>query len=337
MRYLMLAFLLVGCNAPTSPATNNQDPKACRGVYSTRDAQGDLHKWNEYSISGQCFTDNMALTQWETTTEHRRIHNVHCTPQSLTTTLVSANNYYDFRNGRIYLDLNGSTGEYRRITLAEGKDGKQVYTRLQGCFYVRNDATFGQQLLLDAIDTASSQAADFMEIFTYTTTATTLESVRFDDSGDWDYRNCPYLDTPWGYCDLLKQNGNIMYFPNNLTAAQQASLLAEAILIRRQFNYATVSSSSFESVWSNPGLGRVEESREDYKYATAAIVDIPNFIDQAYAAFIRGERPTLPDISSLRIALICYDGKRNVILNDGSSSTIFGQICYENNQYTFIQ
>ena len=334
MRYLICLLALTGCNAPSDPAVTSISSAQCRGAYSTRDAQGDLHKWNEYAFNGQCFTDNIALTRWESTTEHRRIHNVHCTPQGLTTTLVSANNYYSYRDGRIYLDLNGSTGEYRRITLAEGKDGKQVYTRLQGCFYVRNDATAGQQLLLDTIDTASSQAADFMEIFTYTTTATTLESVRFDDSGDWDFKFCP-LDTPWGYCDLLR-NGNIMFF-SILTAAQQASLLAEAILIRRQFNYATVPSSSFESVWSNPGLGRVEEVREDYKYATAAIVDTPYYIDESWANFLRGERPIMPDVASNRIPLICYDGKRSVILNDGSSSTIFGQICYENNQYTFIQ
>ena len=336
MKYLILFLLLVGCNAPSDPSVaKSADNSGCRGTYSTRDPQGDLHKWNEYYIQGMgCVKEGVALTRWESSTEHRRIHNVHCTPQNFTTTLVSANNYYSYRDGRIYLDLNGSTGEYRRISLAEGKDGKQLFTKLQGCFYVRNDATFGQQLLLDAIDTASSQEFDPMEIFSFTTTATTLESVRFDDSADWDYRFCPADSTPWGFCDLLK-NGNVMFFPV-LSIAQQASLLAEALLIGKQFNYANVPSATFESLWSNPG-NRTEDVREDYKYDVQSIVDIPNFIDQAYAAFVRGERPTMPDTNSLRMPIICWAASRDIVYSDGSKGKIHGQACYENNQYTFTQ
>lgn len=335
MRYVLLALLLVGCNAPSGPGTGTGGGvPSCRGTYYDRDSQGNLKKYNQFYLNGKCLTDNMALSQWESSTEYRRIHNVSCTPQAFTSrSLVSDNNFYTYRNGKIYIDLNASTGEYRRLTLAEGKDGKQVYTRLQGCFYVRHDATYGDQLLLDSINVASSQNFDPMEIFTYTTTATTMEMSRFDDSSDWDYRNCPTLDTPFGFCDLLR-NGNDMYFPV-LTLAQQASVLAEALLIRKEFNYSVVTTATFNSLWNNPN--RTEETREDYKYATASIVDTPRYIDQAWADFVRGSRPTMPDITSSRMPPICYPSHRTVTLADGTTARINGEVCYVDGQYVFTQ
>lgn len=337
MRYVLLAFLLVGCNAPTdAPSGTAKSPSLCRGAYSTRDAQGNLRKFNEYSINGQCFTDNVALTRWEATSESRRKAGVSCVPQAFTSrTLVSANNFYAYRDGKVYLDLNASTGEYRKLTFAEGKDGKQVFSRLQGCFYVRHDATYGDQILLDVLNMATSQQFDPMEIFTYTTTATTMEMSRFDSSGDWDYRFCPADSTPWGYCDLLR-NGNEMYFPN-LSPAQQASVLAEALLIRKQFNYSTVSTSVFNNLWSKPEQTRTEEPQENYKYVVASIVDTPSYIDQAWASFVRGTRPTMPDVTSSQMPYICYDAHRTVTLIDGSTSRINGEVCYVDGQYVFTQ
>jgi hypothetical protein len=321
MRITLALFIpfVVGCGNP------------CKGVYTERDDYGNLKKYNEYSQNGQCLKDSVSLSQWESSSESRLKKGVSCKPQPQFSSraLVSTNNFYGYRDGKVYLELNSSTGEYRRLTLAEGKQGDQVFSRLQGCFYERSG-----QILLDTVNSASSQYFDPMEIFTYTTTTpSTLEMVRFDDSVDWDYRFCPYLDTPWGFCDLLR-NGNEMFFPT-LTGAQQASLLAESLLIRRQFNYTVM--SDFSNVWSNSQAMRREAAREDYKFAVATLVDTPRYIDQAWADYVRGNRPIMPDITSNRIPPICYPGKRDVTLSDGSSSTIYGEVCYVDGQYVFTQ
>jgi hypothetical protein len=321
MRYLvlLLALFAVGCGAP------------CKGLYTERDSAGNLKKFNEYrGDNGQCMKDSVALSQWESSSELRLKRGVSCAPQPqfASRALVSANNFYTYRDGKVYLEFNSSTGEYRKLTVAEGKKGQQVFSRIQDCFYERSG-----QILLDTRNAASSQYVDLPEVFTYTATATTLEMVRFDDSADWDYRFCPYLDTPWGFCDLLR-NGNDMFFPT-LTPAQQASTLADAILIRRQFNWSTV--SNFSTVWASAESSMVEVAREDYKYAVQAIVDTPRYIDQAWMEFVRNERPTMPDTTSNRIPPICYPGKRDVTLPDGSTATIYGEICYVDGVYEFTQ
>lgn len=322
MRYLLFLLIpfLYGCGAP------------CKGVYTERDSSGNLKKFNEYrGDNGQCMKDSVALSQWEASSELRSRRGVSCEPQAISSrALVSSNNFYSYRDGKIYLELNSSTGEYRKLTLAEGKDGSAVFSRLQGCFYER-----GGQILLDTTNSASSQHFDPMEIFTYTDSGSTMEMVRFDDSSDWDYRFCPYLDTPWGFCDLLR-NGNEMFFPV-LNAGQQAALLAEAVLIRRQFNYSVTSLSNFSTVWASAESSRAEAAREDYKYAVQAVVDEPRYISQAWAQYVRGDRPVMPDTTSNRIPQICYPGKRDVTLPDGSTATIYGEICYVDGQYVFTQ
>lgn len=322
MRALLLlpALLLVGCGKP------------CKGTYTERDSSGVLHKYNEYRAdNGQCVKDTIALSQWEASSELRQKRGISCEPQALSSrALVSANNFYSFRDGKIYLELNASTGEYRKLTLATDKSGEEVFSRLQGCFYERSG-----QILLDTSNSASSQYFDPIEIFTYTDSGSTMEMVRFDDSADWDYRFCPYLDTPWGFCDLLR-NGNEMFFPV-LNAGQQAALLAEALLIRRQFNFSVTSLSNFSTAWSNAESTRTETAREDYLYAVQAVVDEPRYISQAWAQYVRGDRPVMPDITSNRIPEICYPGKRDVTLPDGSEGTIYGEICYVDGQYVFTQ
>ncbi|MBK9040585.1 MAG: hypothetical protein IPL83_15725 [Bdellovibrionales bacterium] len=43
----------------------------------------------------------------------------------------------------------------------------------------------------------------------------------------------------------------------------------------------------------------------------------------------------MPDTASVGIAPVCYDGKLEVVLDNGSTATIYGQIFYVDGQYTF--
>src|ERR1035438_4277038 len=82
---------------------------------------------------GTCLTDNMPLSQWEKTNEAWNKNNVTCVPQPqfAPVTLISANNYYTYRDGNVYLDLNSSTGVYRRLVLGQDKNGAPVFDRVQ--------------------------------------------------------------------------------------------------------------------------------------------------------------------------------------------------------------
>lgn len=304
--------------------------KPCRGIYTERDAYGTLKRFNEYAgPDGQCMTDTLALTRWQSSLEDRTKKGVTCTPQQFSATLISNNNFYSYRDGKVLLDLDPS-GTYRKLTLTVNKSGQPVFTRLEGCFYERSG-----QLLLDTEDVASSQYFDPMEIFSYTATSTTVDMVRFDDSQGWDYRYCPYLDTPWGFCDLLR-NGNEMYFPN-LTPAQEASTLNEALLIRKQFNYDIIDKGTFNSVWDQVENTGAEVTREEYKYAISTIVDTPRYIDEAWSDYVKGNRPIMPDLTSSTMPPVCYPSRQSVTLSNGNKGFIQGEACYVDGQYTFVQ
>lgn len=224
--------------------------------------------------------------------------------------------------------------------IGESKDGKPTFTRLQGCFYQRTgqgvDALYGNQILLDSEITKikSSEVFDPWEIYQYTETANSMEMTRFDASSDWDYRFCPELLTSWGYCDLLR-NGNIYYYPV-LTVGQMQSLLDEALLIRRQFNFIEISKNSFESLWSSAESTYTESGRNNWKYMVNGLVDTPPYVDQAWRAYLIGARPYMPNVSSGLMPPVCYEGERAVTLSDGSTAYIQGEICYENGVYTFV-
>ncbi len=340
---LSILLVLVACkenseSAPTSDAAN------CRGVYYLRDSQGALKKFNEYynASAKACYTDTLSLSQWEKTSEAWTKNKVQCVPQPqfASRTLVSANNFYAYRDGRSFLDLESSAGIFRRIVLGESKAGTPTFTRLQGCFYQRSgqgvDSIFGNQILLDTeiSKIKSSEVFDPWEIFQYTELANSLEMTRFDASGDWDYTFCPESLTPWGYCDLLR-NGNIYYYPN-LTSSQMTAILGEALLIRRQFNFSTTAKSNFEALWTSVESTHTESGRNNWKYMVNGLVDTPPFVDQAWRAYIMGNRPHMPDVGSGLMRPLCYEGTREIILSDGSKATITGEICYENGVYTFV-
>lgn len=342
MRYVfVMAIFLAGCGAPGATVTTN-DSTPCGQTYYNRDTQGNLKKYQTYLLNGQCMTDNVALTAWEASTEQRRKLGTPCTPQPqfASRSLVAANNYYAYRDGKVYLDLDASKGEYRRLMLGEDAQGKSTYSRLQGCFYERTgagvDAAFGSQLLLDTYlpGAASTDAFNAMEIFKVDTdTSSELTLTRFDQSDDWDGLFCPYLNTPWDYCTLLR-DGNTMYWPT-LSVANKDALLTEALLIRKQFSYSTISKSAFEAKWSDPGTNRTETDSVNYKYAVVSIADVPWFIDAAWREYVMGTRPTMPNVNSNKMPNLCYKGKKRVILSDGTTALIDGEICYADGQYVF--
>lgn len=328
-------------------------PSDCRGIYYERDKNGNLKKFNQWwnESAKACYTEGLALSRWEDTSEKWDKNEVKCDPQPQfhSRSLISANNYYQYRNGKDYLDLDSSTGIFRRLTIGEDTDGTPVFTRWQGCFYQRTgqgvDVVYGDQLLLDGDSSKIKTSEHFnpMEIFTYTESPTSFEMARFDSSGDWDWKFCPDRNTPWGYCDFLR-NGNIWFYPV-LSASEQASLLAEALLIRRQFNFNTISKSYFENIWTNiektsMEIGHFKKGTNHiwkFKYKVNHLPDTPLFVDQAWRDYVKGLRPRMPDLSSIQIPPICYEGKREVILNDGRTALIYGEVCYINGEYIFTE
>lgn len=338
---LLLSLAFIGCS--NNKSTDTILTSTCKGVYYERDSSGNLKKFNQYDQNGQCLTENMKLSQFETTLENWNKKSVKCVPQSGFTskTIVAANNYYDYRDNKAFLQFDSSTGIFRRIVLAEDKEGNPVYTKLQGCFYQRTgtgvDASFGKQILLDTdvSKLVTSQYFDAMEIFQYTESGNDINMVRFDDTKDYDYRNCPYLNTPWKFCEKLR-DGNEMYFPV-LPLADQTALRDEAILISRQFNWTLSSKSAFDSMWDNVSLNKREEIREGYLYDVIHIPDVPRYIDQAWKSYVMGNRPFMPDVTSNTSINLCYRGSKNVTMGDGSTGKVFGEVCYVDGNYTFTQ
>lgn len=307
MQIIMIAWLfllvIVGCEQPEE-SIPQISAKACRGVYYERDSSGNLKKYNQYELNGNCLTDNISLNRLETTKEAWTKNNVQCTPQVgfSSRTLVSANNYYTYRNGRIWLDLNSDTGVYRRIVLTEDQNGNATYSVLQSCFYYREgqgqDAAYGKQILLDTNvqKIITNQAFDPAEVFKILENGSNINMIRWDDSADWDYRFCPYLSVPLGVnCVLLQVDGNEFYWPI-LTVQQQNDLLYEAIRIGKEFNYSLTSKTVFESLWADVNKTRKDTDYSDQKYHVIHITDTPVAYDQSWMQFLRNERPWMPNV-----------------------------------------
>lgn len=335
-----LSLLLVACgNHSAGPSNTQGAPSSCKGIYYETDAQGNLRKFNQHWQADQsvCLPDKIALTTWESSFQSWTKNKVTCKPQPQiqSQSLVASGNFYTYRDSNVYLDLNSATGVFRRLVFGEGKDGSPLFTKLQGCFYVRNDSTNGNQLLLDTVKVASSEHFDPVEIFYFTQTASGLNLVRYDQSGDWDFRFCAADFLPEGFCDL-NRNGNIMFWPT-LTNVQQSSLLHDAVLIRKTYSYAAIALPAFEAAWNNAPNTRTESSRDDFKYQVIPNVDTPLYISDAWYAWVKALSNTFPDTSSSKTPLICYRGSQAVTLSNGNQGRVYGQVCLENNVYTFTQ
>jgi hypothetical protein len=339
--FLTAPFIISAC-IDTTTQSGGAGATSCRGIYYDRNQYGDLRKYNEYERKGQCWTDNLALSTWESSSERRRRMEVSCIAQPgfSSKTLASANNFYAYRDDRLYMDFDSSTGIYRRLVLGESDDGAhQTFTRDLGCFWQKTgvgiDAIHGTQLMLDTEYAASSEEFQPTEIFKYVDGGATVEMIRYDDSGAWDYRFCPELSAPWGYCDLLR-NGNVMFFPV-LSVAEMASLVSEALLIRKQFNFRVVDKSVFEELWAEAPTTLTEIGRNNWRYMVNGVPDAPLYTDVAWREYIKGLTPHMPDTTSSNMPPICYQGHQAVTLSDGSIGRIFGEICYVNGEFTFTQ
>lgn len=320
------------------------EASSCKGIYYSR-TSGALLKFNEFFQVDQnrCLTDNMPLSSWEKSSEAWEQKKITCAPQPgfASRTIVAANNYYSYRDTRILMDFDSTTGIYRKVVFGEDLSGKATFSRSKGCFYQRTatggDAIYGKQLLIDTEvgKWASSEDFEPMEIFKYSDTATTLNMIRFDDSIGWDYRFCPDLSTPLSFCELLR-DGNEMFFPV-LTIQQQSDLLDEALLIGKQFNYITTTKSAFEILWQNVAETRAEVPRVNWKYQVIHNVDTPTFLDQSWRDFLLRNRPTMPNVNSPTIRPLCYSATQQVVLSSGGVSKILGEVCYlPDGTYSFV-
>jgi hypothetical protein len=337
---LMLASSLVACGDHSStPSTTQAAPSSCKGIYYETDNQGNLRKFNQYWQADQsvCLTDQIALTNWESSFQNWTKNKITCKPQPQiqSQSLVAGGNFYSYRDSKVYLDLNSATGVFRRLVYGEGQDGSALYTKLQGCFYVRNDSINGNQILLDTVKVVSSEHFDPLEIFYYTQTVSGLSLIRYDQSSDWDFRFCPVDYVPEGFCDLLR-NGNLMFWPT-LTSSLQSSVLNEALLIRKTYNYVSISSGTFGSAWSGASSSRTESSRDDFRYTVIPNVDTPLYISDAWRNYVLGASNRMPDTSSSQAPQVCYRGSQMISLSNGNSARVYGEICYVNGIYTFTQ
>lgn len=327
--YVTVMLITIGCEESAEEPISASS-LSCRGIYYERTG-GELKKYNQYEQGGRCLTENITLTRYEQSSENWVKKNVTCSSQPTfpSRTVIAANNYYDYRNSRAYLDFDSATGIYRRIILAESKTGQPVIARLQGCFYER-----AGQLLLDTDINKLKTTSYFdpMEIFSYVATATDLNMVRFDEIYDYSYTWCPTLNTPWKFCTALR-SGNSMYFPI-LPAADMALLTNEAKVISVEYNWINTSKNTFDNIWDDSTL--VEAIREDYKYDVIHIPDTPRFTSEAWRDYVMGNRPVMPDIGSSNSLNLCYQGSKTVTLSDGSTGKIFGEICYQNGSYSFV-
>lgn len=320
--------------------------------YEWIESSQETRKYTEYfnDITKSCSEKRLQLTTYEKGLDYRRRNQVQCLPQPTALVWLKADaNFYDYRNGRIFLELDASTGQFRRISIGTTSDGhssgagKSAFSRDLGCFYVRTDhetepvnpRDYGTQLLLDlGPRKASTEEVKPSEIFRYTKTGTAWQMTRFDQNYDIDYTFCPDSLVPWDYCAALR-NGTPYYQPNP-DAATQADLLEQALLIRSEYNFKEISKSEFDAIWKAAEQGYVETNLQSFKYSPLMAVDVPDFVWDSWADYVRGVRPTMPDAYSVNFPAFCFPANKQVTYADGSSGTITGTACYDGNgQYQF--
>lgn len=253
-------------------------------------------------------------------------------------------NFYGPRNGNVWLALEPS-GQFRRLTLGEDRDGKPTFSRDLGCWYARTDMetepvgprNYGSQILLDLGPmAASTEHVRPLEIFNYTRSGASWQMTRFDQTYDADYLFCPYSLSPFEYCSALR-NGNPYFEPETLSAATKADLLNQAMMIRSQYNFVDVSASAFDSAWDQAANTFVESPIQSWKYSPTMFVDVPNYVWDAWASYVRGELPTMPDAFAVNLPAFCYSAVKQVTFSDGTTGFVSGTACYDGSgQYNFF-
>lgn len=351
---VVLTIFIISCEETETSIANSSSTVACKGIYTVKDSNELIvQRFDEHYITSLgCVTDNLPLSTFEKQEIVRHEQNIQCSPQNIpSVTLLSKNNYYWPRNDSIYLDLNSETGQFRRLIVGKTASGVPLFQREIGCWYQREDLEteavnpkdYGKQLLLDLELASSSLEVHPMEVYRYTKTGANWDTVRFDDPTGVDWTFCPADSSPWEYCTALR-NGSYMYYPDSLTAPQMAALQGETLLIRSQYNFVEISNSDFEAKWtatinSAKEFGTTEAIQNNYKfqYGISGLPDIKPFIDRTWRAYLRREYPQMADTDSVGLPLICYFGFRDVVLENGDSAVVHGEICYSNGIYSFVQ
>lgn len=317
------------------------------GITETTDLQGYVtERTLTTQVQNRCFNQNLKLTVWQERRLLRRNRNIVCTPQPElpSLTLISGNNYYSYRNQRILLQLDSATGIARRLVLGELPNGENAFFRDEFCYFVRTDieteptrsVDYGQMLFFDLAQAASSREVSHGEMFSYNlATDGSLELQMLNNNNGVEWNWCPE-NTPWGFCDYMK-NGNEYYYPPDPPPALAASLLNETLLIRSQMNFVPLARDEFELLWTNPSRLGHEVGTTDYvllggrfKYQVAPWWDEPKFVGQSWAEYMRRKRPSMPDVKGsvgLSGRLICYDSLREIVGQDGGRTFLRGETC----------
>lgn len=347
-----ITLLSIGCKKEESPTGQEENLISCRGPYLDNDSQGAPRMINEYYAEWAkvCIKDNMITPRWFTSVFEREKKKIKCSPQSVfpSMSLKASGNYYKYRDDRVYLDLNAETGEFRRIILEENKEGKVIFQRQMGCYYLREDfetepvnpKDYGTQLLLDLADSSSSVILTPLEIFKINQSDFDhFEMWRFDDNSDVGWTFCSE-HTPTEYCTELR-NGNIFYYPNNLSDEVKTKLKSQAILMRSEFNFIKVSSEEFEDLWNRLEDDFLEKGLNIYGqenlsiYTTVFTVDEPRFTSAWWRSYLREEVDYMPDVDSSQTIRICYPASKKEFLPNGDWVIIRGKACYEDGEYFF--
>lgn len=347
------ASLLTSCFSKDSDTTSTVNP-SCNTVvrYEWDEDHQETRKYTEYfnEVTKSCSQKRLPLTTFEQGLDYRRRNHIQCTPQTIPSVYLKTDgNFYSYRDGRIYLELNAATGQFRRISIGVTSDshtagaGKPSFSRDIGCFFVRTDIEtepvnpndYGSQLLLDlGASKASTEEMKPSEIFRYATTGTTWAMTRFDQNYDIDWSFCPDSIAPWEFCTALR-NGN-PYFQPQLDPATEADLHQQALLIRSEYNFTEITQDQFDAIWGEAEKSYIETPLQSFKYQPLTFVDVPDFVWDAWAEYVRGNRPAMPDVYSVNFPAFCYPARKSVTYSDGSTGTIIGTACYDGSgQYTF--
>lgn len=358
MKYVLLIALLTcltSCKEQVESVSTNPGASHCKGEYTVTDNNGLVrNRYEESWNSGMnaCLTENKPLTQWEISLNTRFDHDVRCTPQVdlPTLRLRSSSNFYSYKNDRIFVELNSASGVGRRLIIGELPDGSMSFNRQIFCYYLRTDVEtevastptdYKKMMLWDLELGASSSAFHSMEIRNYEDIGGGLfQTNLMNDNEGVDYAFCPTLNTPWEFCTELR-SGDSMFYPN-LSVAVQNQLRAEATLIRSEDLYMMISKTEFDQAWDQTiatgievGTSKHVSKGGKWKYLVNSMFDEKPFIGREWRDYLRGDRPEMVDLGSTGILPVCFNGKREQILADGSRSWIEGEICYLGNGYQF--
>ncbi len=319
------------------------------GETSESDEIGVVRRYEFYKTQNSeiCKRGQIPLSRFEQGIRRRAEKNIKCVPQTELTSevyLKSSNNYYHYRNDNYYLHLDPSTGAFRRIILGEDKNGNPAHMKEIGCFWTRQDyeseiwgpQDYGLQILIDQSNAATSNNTKSLEIYKITNNDTDWTFLSLNETQTWDESFCPFGSTPWGFCDFLR-NGNILFAPKGLTLSQKNDLLKQAVLIRSYYVFSEIRQNEFHISWTKALTYEGEMAEVDFKYKITFGQDVPLNTINARVDYIKDLRPMMPEKGTSDQKLYCYDGFREVPLDDGTKSYIWGEICFEDGNYSFTQ